>query len=357
MVRTVHNSPSPSTTMFFATATLSLALLSVQATASPTDSTSAVLPQQEYQATTQQSQGSSSQSHDRDYGTLSESMMEADRRRIVRKYRNAGNWTRGIGVHAMPNLTLANLPNDLGTFTGGTHGSQPLTDYGGDTFYYGPVSIGTPGQVLNVDVDTGSADLWVQSNCPKNTCTSPQFNQTKSKTGSQVCFGCYDTSKVRSGITWLPVTSKTYWTVSMTGALVNGRAVPATTTIFAAIDTGTTLIYVPAALAKSIYAQIPGSQMMSSGYYRVPCSNLNSNSLRVSLMFNGSPFSIDMRDFNLGRVSSGSSYCVAGILALGNNFPDNLAIVGDEFLKSWYSTYDYSNGARVGLSASINQAQ
>ncbi|KZV96822.1 peptidase A1 [Exidia glandulosa HHB12029] len=356
----------------------------------------------------------------------------------------------------MPNLTLANLPNDLGTFTGGTHGSQPLTDYGGDTFYYGPVSIGTPGQVLNVDVDTGSADLWVQSNCPKNTCTSPQFNQTKSKTfkntkqsfniqygsgsasgqlgqdsvtiagltaknqyfgvvnnpsedfegtpssgllgmafssiassgkptffenvlaqyptdsvgplfsvfltrkqssGSQVCFGCYDTSKVRSGITWLPVTSKTYWTVSMTGALVNGRAVPATTTIFAAIDTGTTLIYVPAALAKSIYAQIPGSQMMSSGYYRVPCSNLNSNSLRVSLMFNGSPFSIDMRDFNLGRVSSGSSYCVAGILALGNNFPDNLAIVGDEFLKSWYSTYDYSNGARVGLSASINQAQ
>ncbi|KZV88519.1 acid protease [Exidia glandulosa HHB12029] len=354
----------------------------------------------------------------------------------------------------MPNLTLVDAPSDIGSLTGGKHGSQALTDYGGDSFYYGPVNIGSPGQVLNVDVDTGSADLWVQSNCPKSKCTSPQFNQTKSKTfkntkqsfniqygsgsasgqlaqdtvtvasltaknqyfgvvndpsedfegtpssgllglafssiassgkptffetvlaqyptnsisplfsvfltrrqssGSQVCFGCYDTSKVRkgSGITWLPVTSKTYWTVAMTGAVVNGRTIPATNTIFAAIDTGTTLIYVPAPLAKSIYARIPGAQALSNGYYRVPCSNL-SNSLTVSLMLNGSPFSIDMRDFNLGRVSASSSYCVAGILALGDNFPSNLAIVGDEFLKSWYSTYDYSNGARVGLSRSIN---
>lgn len=65
--------------------------------------------------------------------------------------------------------------------------------------------------------------------------------------------------------------------------------------------------------------------------------------------------------------------CVGGVLGIGQGFPDNLAIVGDAFLKSCkpshkapesmrpeadqstgYSIYDYSNGARVGLAASTN---
>jgi hypothetical protein len=61
-----------------------------------------------------------------------------------------------------------------------------------------------------------------------------------------------------------------------------------------------------------------------------------------------------MADFNLGKVSSGGSMCVGGVLGIGSGFPDNLAIVGDAFLKSWYSIYDYSNGARVGFASSIN---
>lgn len=46
--------------------------------------------------------------------------------------------------------------------------------------------------------------------------------------------------------------------------------------------------------------------------------------------------------------------CVGGILGMGDSFPADLAIVGDEFLKSWYSVYDYSHGARVGLAPSVN---
>lgn len=54
----------------------------------------------------------------------------------------------------------------------------------------------------------------------------------------------------------------------------------------------------------------------------------------MSISFNGKPFAISMLDFNLGKTSSGSSMCVGGVLGLGDGFPDNLAIVGDAFLKN-----------------------
>lgn len=380
------------------------------------------------------------------WGVFVPRMVADDLRRVQRKYGGAAAWLRGENLTA---LHMPSVDGVLGTqpdmhISVQPYGVQPLTNYGGDSFYYGAVSIGTPrGQILNVDIDTGSADLWVQSGCRQ--CTSAQFQPSKSRTfqrtgepfniqygsgsasgtlgrdtvtiagqtvsnqyfglvnnpsedflgtpssgligmafssiassgqptffenlmaqntaiapffsvslsrkrpsGSQVCLGCYDNTKAQSGITWFPVVSKTYWTVGMNGALVGRVAVPSAGGLVAAIDTGTTLVYVPEAFAQQVYAQIAGSYLTDDGYYAAPCSTLSTTT--ISLLFGGKPFKINPVDFNLGRLSSGSSDCVAGILGLGDGFPDNLVIAGDEFLKTWYSTYDYSNGARVGLS-------
>lgn len=46
----------------------------------------------------------------------------------------------------------------------------------------------------------------------------------------QVCFGCYDPSKATGDVTWLPVTSRTYWALSLQGlsATEASPMVPAT---------------------------------------------------------------------------------------------------------------------------------
>jgi len=60
---------------------------------------------------------------------------------------------------------------------------MPLTghfDRNLDLLYYGEVRVGTPAQSLTVQVDTGSADLWVPANCPR--CTGKQFKPEQSQT-------------------------------------------------------------------------------------------------------------------------------------------------------------------------------
>ncbi|KZT66403.1 acid protease [Daedalea quercina L-15889] len=326
---------------------------------------------------------------------------------------------------------------------------MPLTDDmdgNMDILYYGDLAFGSQSQTLTVDIDTGSADLWVPVNC--RSCGGDAFRASNSDTyrnlgqrfsvsygagrvsgtlaqdtvsvgslsvvqqtfgavksesedfydepsdgllglafgsiaqskrptffenlmtskqlasgafavhlqrgqvdGSEVCFGCFDTTKAVGPITWSPVVSRTYWSLEL-GFLstTQWKGIPVNLT--AAIDTGTTLIYVPDDVASQFYALIPGSMVAMQygpGFYSYPCDT----TLAITLTFGGRAYGVDPVDFNLGRTSADSSDCVGGVLALGEGFPDNLAIIGDEFLKSWYSIYDYP-GNRVGFALSVN---
>lgn len=183
-------------------------------------------------------------------------------------------------------------------------------------------------------------------------------NSTK---GSTLTLGGTDTSKYVGAISYTPVTVQGYWQVA-TSVLVNGTVAGVAQ---GAIDSATTFIYYPTAVAAKIYAAIPGASSDtvddafvggSADYYQYPCRN----KFTVSLSFDGLPgqsFNISSADFNIGVSSSDSKQCIGAIIGMDINDPKGnpVAIVGGSFMKNWYTTFNFnvSGNPAVGF-ATLN---
>lgn len=176
-------------------------------------------------------------------------------------------------------------------------------------------------------------------------------------------------------------TRQGYWQIKLDGAGV-GTPLPASAGQ-AAIDTGTTIILAPTGAARAIFSQIPGARaaplISSPGmtFYTYPCGTQSI----PSITFGGKKYSINANDFNLGTLTAGfkemlddtnmvddglgdglgglgdplggllggaaGQRCVAAIVGADLDPTQNLYVVGDTFLKSWYSIYNYKNGGTV----------
>ncbi|GMM29652.1 proteinase A [Martiniozyma asiatica (nom. inval.)] len=185
----------------------------------------------------------------------------------------------------------------------------------------------------------------------KGLLEKPQFafylgDSSKSEDGGVCSLGGYDKTKFTGDITWLPVRRKAYWEVKFDGIGL-GDEYAELENHGAAIDTGTSLIALPSQLAEILNAQI-GAEKSWNGQYSIDCAKRDSLP-DLTLTFNGYNFTITPYDYTLEV--SGS--CISAFT--GMDFPDPigpLAIIGDAFLRKYYSIYDIGNDA-VGLATAI----
>ncbi|GMF05153.1 unnamed protein product [[Candida] boidinii] len=137
-----------------------------------------------------------------------------------------------------------------------------------------------------------------------------------------------------------------YWEVSFDGIGLGSEYAPLQNT-GAAIDTGTSLIALPSGLAEILNSEI-GATKSWSGQYTIDCAARDSLP-DLTFTLAGYNFTIGPYDYTLEV--SGS--CISAFTPMDIPAPIGpMAIVGDAFLRKFYSVYDLGKNA-VGLAPAI----
>ncbi|KAG8922749.1 hypothetical protein FRC00_007082 [Tulasnella sp. 408] len=242
---------------------------------------------------------------------------------------------------------------------GELQGKDPLLDQWDDfdIVYWGSMAVGTPFQQTSVLFDTGSSDLvlpmfsisymdesgasgfLVSDAVSVAGLTVPQqtfaavsseiegfsdpyagimglgFQAKGGVEGSELCLGCLNSGKYTGGklIIYL--------------ARHRSGTHKATLTIFHP-------------------KKIPHSRPASKDWGEGSVNSIGT----ISFGFGDQQYALDIRDFNAGPESDGSKECVGGIF--GEDLWEDMAVLGDEFMKNWYSVFDYQTLA-IGFAKAI----
>ncbi|KAJ3277505.1 Vacuolar protease A [Borealophlyctis nickersoniae] len=178
--------------------------------------------------------------------------------------------------------------------------------------------------------------------------------------GGEITFGGIDDSHYKGDISWAPVIRKGYWEVELQNVTLDGAGIGVTTKR-AAIDTGTSLCALPTAEADAINTRI-GGRKNAQGQYIIDCSTVP-NLPQLVFTFGGKDFKLadypwlsapaelyTGKDYVL-KVGGfgGGEQCVSGFMGLDIPAPAGpLWIVGDVFLRRYYTVYDLGKN-RVGF--------
>ncbi|KAI2712148.1 hypothetical protein CBS147332_5784 [Penicillium roqueforti] len=162
---------------------------------------------------------------------------------------------------------------------------------------------------------------------------------------SQVTFGGVDKDHFSGDLVKIPLRRKAYWEVEMDG-LVVGDELTSLQNTGAILDTGSSLIALPQGLFDKVNKKIGGTKD-SKGRYVLECDKLDSMPELTFILgiFN---FSIGPYDYSL----KSRNLCMSALIPMDFPSPTGpLVVLGDAFLRKWYSMYDFGNSA-IGLAPS-----
>uniref|UniRef100_A0A8C8RPK3 pepsin A n=1 Tax=Pelusios castaneus TaxID=367368 RepID=A0A8C8RPK3_9SAUR len=153
--------------------------------------------------------------------------------------------------------------------------------------------------------------------------------------GSFVLFGSIDSSYYSGSLSWIPLSSETYWQIAMDSITINGQTVACSGGCQAIIDTGTSLLFGPSTGVSNIQSYIGGSD----GSVRISCSSVSSLP-DIVFNINGMEFPLPASSYILKQSGSCSSGFVSSAA--------DAWTLGDVFMHHYYIVFDRANN-QVGL--------
>lgn len=163
--------------------------------------------------------------------------------------------------------------------------------------------------------------------------------------GGECIFGGYDADAFTGKLHYIPVRRKGYWEVELE-AVKFGKETLELENTGAAIDTGTSLIVMPTDVAEILNKEI-GAEKSWNGQYTVDCAKVP-DLPELAFVFDGKDYKLKGEDYTLNAGGT----CISAFTGMDIPPPMGpLWIIGDAFLRRYYSVYDLERNA-VGLAPS-----
>lgn len=172
--------------------------------------------------------------------------------------------------------------------------------------------------------------------------------------GGELFLGGIDKSRYTGDITYVPLTSETYWEFKMDQVLLSGASLGwcPSSGCPAIADTGTSLITGPTDLINALNEELGAIVLLGEGIFP-SCDNILNNGPDITIVLNGHEFVLTPYDYVLQETSDGVTECVSGFYGL--DFPTDegpLYILGDVFISTYYAIFDFDN-EQVGFATAV----
>lgn len=164
----------------------------------------------------------------------------------------------------------------------------------------------------------------------------------KDQTSEMVVPGT-DSSLYSGSLKYYPVIEEKYWSLQLTGVKQGGKSVSVPSGTKAVIDSGTSLIVGNQDFVNAITSGIE---------VKADCSNRDSLP-DITFQIAGDDYTLTSSDYVVEVSALGQTECLMGIM--GSKFPAgfNYIIVGDVFMRVYYSHFDKNNN-RVGFARALH---
>ncbi|KAJ7236563.1 acid protease [Mycena haematopus] len=175
-----------------------------------------------------------------------------------------------------------------------------------------------------------------------------EFGFFLSPTGSELYLGAPDAKRYKGSLEFHEIDSSYgYWVVVGASAKVGSTIV--VSGFETVIDSGSTLMYAPPAVAAKLYAAIPGGKVFDAaeGLFEYTCNPQP----KISINWGGKDWVISSANFNLGKTTVRSTKCVGALIGQ-NILGPNVWVLGDAFMQNVYTAFNFDKEA-VGFGALV----
>jgi cathepsin D len=152
--------------------------------------------------------------------------------------------------------------------------------------------------------------------------------------GSVLVLGGINENYSNGSFNYVTLSSETYWQIPIDGVKAGSYS---KSSLQGIVDTGTSLLVGPTSVVDDITKQI--------GSVSSDCSNISSLPT-ITFTLGGVAYPLTGEDYVLKITQDGETQCMLGLQ--GADTPEDLFILGDVFIKTYYTHFDFAN-SRVGF--------